>query len=270
MPGVKNAVAMLRKKLGGRRPTVAIVLGSSLGKVAEAARNPLIIHFAKIPGFPKPNVSGHAGTLIAGEIGANRVIVVSGRVHFYENGDPAAMRPVIETLALLGIRSIILLNAAGSLVTHTAPGQLMLITDHINFTGLNPLIGEKGDERFVSLTNAYDRSLADGLRRAAKAEALDLAEGTYIWFSGPSFETPAEIRAARTLGADAVGMSTVPEVILARRFKLRVAAVSVIANYAAGIRASSPSHAETKLWGARAATDLQRLIVSLLEERLDD
>jgi purine-nucleoside phosphorylase len=269
MSGVKRAVAVLKKKLGNRRPNVAVVLGSSLGEVATAAEQPLTISFATIPGFPKPTVSGHAGTLIAGRIGQNSVIIVNGRVHFYEKGDPAAMRPIIESLALLGVRTVILLNTAGSLLADAAPGRLMLITDHINFSGLNPLIGEKGDKRFVSMTGAYDHVLAHAIRRAAKAEAIELAEGTYIWFSGPSFETPAEIRAARILGAGAVGMSTVPEVILARRFNLKVAAISVITNYAAGIKSSSPSHAETKLRGARMASDLHRLLISLLEDRLD-
>jgi purine-nucleoside phosphorylase len=269
MTSVKQAAAMLKTKLGKRHPAVALVLGSSLGKLANAAENPLVIPFAKIPGFPRPNVSGHAGNLVVGKIGANSVVMVDGRVHYYETGDPAAMRPIIETLSLLGIRILILLNTAGSLMSDVGPGRLTLITDHINFSGANPLIGERGDERFVPMTDAYDRSLAEAIRRAARAEAIDLAEGTYVWFSGPSFETPAEIRAARALGADAVGMSTVPEVILARRFNLKVAAVSVITNYAAGIKASSPSHSETKLQGARAAGDLERLITSLLDEPLD-
>jgi purine-nucleoside phosphorylase len=269
MTAAKKTISALRKHLGSRRPAVAIVLGSSLGKLSTAVENPLTVPFAKIPGFPRPNVSGHAGTLISGTIGENPIVLVSGRVHAYEKGNAAAMRPIIESLALLGVHTLILLNAAGSLMANTPPGRLMLITDHINFSGMNPLIGEKGDERFVSLTNAYDRSLANAIRRAAKAEAIDLAEGTYVWFSGPSFETPAEIRAARTLGADAVGMSTVPEVIIARRFNLKVAAVSVITNYAAGIQASSPSHAQTKREGEAAADDVLRLIVSLLDERLD-
>lgn len=268
MTSARAAASALRKKLGRRRPTFAVVLGSSLGKVAEAVDAPLIIPFAKIPGFPRPAVSGHAGALIAGRIGETEVLLVSGRVHYYEHGRPDAMRPVIEALALLGIRTLLLLNAAGSLSSDAPPGSLMLITDHINFAGANPLIGEKGDERFVSLTDAYDRVLCDALRRAAKAEAIALSEGTYMWFSGPSFETPAEIRAARVLGANAVGMSTVPEVILARRFGLRVAAVSIITNFAAGIRSSAPSHADTLGWAARAAADVQRLIVSLLEKPL--
>ena len=269
MTSVKQAVAVLKAKLGSQHPTIALILGSSLGKLTTAAEHPLVIPFAKIPGFPRPNVSGHAGNLVVGGIGPNSVVMVDGRIHYYEKGDPAAMRPIIEALSLLGIRILILLNTAGSLMSDVGPGRLTLITDHINFSGANPLIGERGDDRFVPLTDAYDHSLAEAIRRAARAEAIDLAEGTYMWFSGPSFETPAEIRAARALGADVVGMSTVPEVILARRFNLKVAAVSVITNYAAGIKASSPSHTETKLQGARAAADLERLIMSLLDEPLD-
>jgi purine-nucleoside phosphorylase len=203
-------------------------------------------------------------------MGANRVIIVNGRVHPYETGDAAAMRPIIETLCGLGTQAIILLNAAGSLDPAVAPGRLMLITDHMNFSGLNPLFGETGDERFVPLTGAYDRGLAENIRRAARAEAIDLAEGTYAWFAGPSFETPAEIRAARMLGADAVGMSTVPEVILARRFGLRVAAISAITNFAAGLHGASPSHAETKREGAKAALEMTRLLLSLLDEPLHE
>jgi purine-nucleoside phosphorylase len=216
MMPAETAAAALGGKLGGRRPTVALVLGSSLGKIAEAAEQPLVIPFADVPGFPLPTVSGHAGTLIAGHIGANEVIIASGRIHYYEGGNQAAMRPIIKSLALLGVRILILLNTAGSVSADHPPGRLMLVTDHINLSGVNPLIGETGDERFVSMTNAYDGALADAIRRAARAEAIDLAEGVYMWFSGPSFETPAEIRAARILGADVVGMSTVPEVILAR------------------------------------------------------
>jgi purine-nucleoside phosphorylase len=268
MSSARTAVALLRKKLRHRRPTFAIVLGSSLGKVTEAVEAPLSLPFAKIPGFPRPTVSGHAGALIAGRIGAVEVFVISGRVHYYEQGRPDAMRPIIEALALLGVRTLLLLNAAGSLSSDAPPGSLMLITDHINFSGANPLIGEKGEERFISLTGAYDRLLSDAIRRAARAEAIALSEGTYMWFSGPSFETPAEIRAARILGADAVGMSTVPEVILARRFGLSVAAISVITNFAAGINNSVPSHAETLKRAARAAADVQRLVVSLLEKPL--
>lgn len=266
---MKEAVSFLTRKLGKTRPLIAIVLGSSLGSVADLLNDPLSIPYAKIPGFPKPAVSGHKGVLMAGMAGNNAVLFVGGRIHPYETGDPAAMRPIIATLASLGITTLILLNAAGSLLPGVRPGRLMLITDHINLAGLNPLVGEKGDERFISLTHAYDHSLNDAIRRAAKAEAIELAEGTYVWFLGPSFETPAEIRAARILGGDAVGMSTVPEVILARRFNLRVAAISAITNFAAGINGSSPSHSETQRQSNAIAGDLRRLLISLLEDRLD-
>jgi purine-nucleoside phosphorylase len=265
---VREAASFLKRKLGKSRPQIAIVLGSSLGAVADMLQNPLSIPFAKIPCFPKPSVSGHKGVLMSGRVGRNAVLIISGRIHSYETGDPAAMRPIIETLALLGVTTLILLNAAGSLLPDVGPGRLMLITDHINLAGLNPLVGEKGDERFISLTEAYDRFLNDAVRRAAKAEAIELAEGTYVWFLGPSFETPAEIRAVRTLGGDAVGMSTVPEVILARRFNLRVSAISVIVNFAAGMNGSSPSHSETVRRSKAVAGDLRRLLTSLLEDRL--
>lgn len=265
-----KAGAYLRRKLGKRKPSVAVVLGSSLGGLIDIVEDAVSIPYARIPGFPRPSVQGHAGTLVAGRIGGNDAAVLNGRAHGYEKGDPAAMRPVIETLAALDVGSIVLLNAAGSLAPGLDPGRLMLIVDHINFSGMNPLTGDKGNERFVSLTDAYDRSLADRLRAAAKAEAIDLAEGTYIWFRGPSFETPAEIRAARTLGADAAGMSTVPEVILARRFGLRVAAISVITNLAAGIAGASPSHEETLREGKKAVAQLSRLLSSALERPLDD
>jgi purine-nucleoside phosphorylase len=267
---VREAASFLKRQIGKNRPQIAIVLGSSLGPVAEILQDALSIPFAKIPGFPSPTVSGHEGVLMTGKVGRNAVFIVSGRIHSYERGDPAAMRPIIETLALLGVTTLILLNASGSLLPDVGPGRLMLITDHINFAGLNPLVGETGDERFISLTQAYDRSLNESVRRAAKAEAIELAEGTYVWFLGPSFETPAEIRAVRILGGDAVGMSTVPEVILARRFNLRVAALSVIVNFAAGMKGSSPSHSETIRQSKAVAGDLRRLLTSLLEDRLND
>ena len=264
-----KSVQYLRRRLKKLAPSVAIVLGSSLGRIADLVAHPMTTPYASIPGFPRPGVSGHAGVLVAGRVGANDVVILNGRVHPYEKGNPAAMRPILETLAALRIRVVILLNAAGSLMPGVGAGRLMMITDHINFTGLNPLTGDKGNARFVSMTDAYDRGLADRLRAAARAEAIDLAEGTYAWFSGPSFETPAEIRAVRTLGADAVGMSTVPEVILARRFGLRVAALSAITNLAAGISGASPSHEETLREGGRCAADLSRLLSSVLEQPID-
>jgi purine-nucleoside phosphorylase len=170
------------------------------------------------------------------------------------------MRPVIEALEVFGIEKLIITNAAGSLKVDMRPGSIMLITDHINFSGMNPLIGEAGDKGFVPMTAAYDADMAQALRAAAKAEKVRLHEGVYVWFAGPSFETPAEIRMVQSWRADAVGMSTVPEVILARRFGLRVAGLSVITNLGAGIEGASPSHDETKSEGRKAVGDMVKLL----------
>ncbi|MGE0007177.1 MAG: purine-nucleoside phosphorylase [Parvibaculaceae bacterium] len=255
-----RAADILRERLGALRPQTAIVLGSSLGAVADAVAGPLRIAYRDLPGFPVPGISGHSGEVVAGRLGGKPVLVLRGRGHPYEKGDAAVMRPVIEALHLLGIAKLVVTNAAGSLNAAMRPGSIMLITDHINFSGMNPLIGEDGDKGFVPMTGAYDPSLAEAFRRAARAEKVALHEGVYVWFSGPSFETPAEIRMVRSWGADAVGMSTVPEVILARRFGLAVAGLSVITNLGAGIEGASPSHEETKSEGVKAVGDMTKLL----------
>jgi purine-nucleoside phosphorylase len=255
-----EAARIIRERLIGDPIDAAIILGSSLDGVSAAVDRPRSLSYAELPGFPLPKVSGHAGKLVAGEIGGAKVLVLRGRAHPYEAGNAAVMRPVIETLSALDATMLIITNAAGSLDPAVRPGSIMLITDHINFSGMNPLIGETGDQGFIPMTGAYDPGMADGFRRAAAAAGIALAEGTYIWFSGPSFETPAEIRLAKHLGADAVGMSTVPEVILARRFGLKVAALSVITNLGAGMEGSSPSHDETKREGGRATGNMIRLL----------
>ena len=256
----------LSERLRLRAPKTAIVLGSSLGVLAEAVADPLVIPYAELPGFPAPRISGHAGKLVAGRLVGQEVVVLAGRAHPYESGNAAVMRPVIEMLHGAGIETLILTNAAGSLKPEMRPGSLMLISDHINFSGMNPLIGQHGDENFVPMTDAYDPELRRRLRAAAAANGLALHEGVYCWYSGPSFETPAEIRMFQIIGGSAVGMSTAPETILARRFGLKVAAISVITNLAAGIEGASPSHEETKREGARAAADLKGLIIRFLEQ----
>ena len=263
------AADRLKRHLGDERPAFAIVLGSSLGGLADGLQAPRSLSYAELPGFPVPSVSGHAGELAVGRIGGKPILMLKGRAHAYEHGNGAAMRPVIETLAACGISRIVLTNAAGSLRPEVGPGRIMLITDHINLSGLSPLFGETGDERFVSLTNAYDTGLAAQLRAAARAESVPLAEGVYAWFAGPSFESPAEIRMASILGAHAVGMSTAPETILARRFGLTVAALSVITNLGAGIGGASPSHEETKREGAKATADMARLIARFAKDLPD-
>ena len=243
-----------------------IVLGSGLGGLAEAVEEGIGIPYADLPGFPISTVSAHAGRLYAGKLEGVSVVVLSGRSHYYETGDAAAMRPVIGMLKHLGCHSVLLTNAAGSLREETPPGSLMLIADHINLSGANPLIGEPTDARFVGLTLAYDSEYRSSLLVAALAEKVALGEGVYAWFSGPSFETPAEIRAARTLGADAVGMSTVPEVILARFFGLRVAALSIVTNYAAGMTGAELSHQETKDVAPQGAVRLERVLRRFLRD----
>jgi purine-nucleoside phosphorylase len=252
---------VLANRLGTRRPRTAIILGSSLGVIADAVEEPLPITYAELPGFPVPRISGHAGQLVAGRLGGKEVAVLAGRAHPYESGNAAVMRPVIETLANTGIETVILTNAAGSLNPEMRPGALMMITDHINYSGMNPLIGQHGDDNFVPMTDAYDPALRARLLAAAAKERINLHQGVYCWYSGPSFETPAEIRMFQIIGGNAVGMSTVPETILARRFGLKVAALSVITNLAAGIEGASPSHEETKREGARAADAMRRLLI---------
>lgn len=261
-----GAADFLKGRLGALAPRYGIVLGSGLGSLVDAVAEPLRIPYADIPGFPVSSVSGHAGEFVAGRIGDTPVAVLSGRAHYYERGDANAMRVPIETLKRIGVENLILTNSAGSLREDMPPGSVMRIADHIAFAGANPLIGLESDERFVGMTNAYDAALAIGMEEAAERLGIPLARGVYMWFSGPSFETPAEIRMARILGADAVGMSTVPEVILARFFGLKVAAASVVTNFAAGMTGSELSHEETKqmapLGGTRLAAILKEMISS--------
>lgn len=263
-----DAAARLAERLGGLAPEVAIVLGSGLGDLADEVRDAVRIPYAELAGFPAGGVSGHAGTLVAGRLEGAPVVMLAGRVHYYEHGDPAAMRPALEALKEAGVTSLVLTNAAGSLHASMPPGSVMLIEDHINLSGINPLLGEADERRFVGMTQAYDAGLRASLRKAAEAEGVELHGGVYMWLSGPTFETPAEIRMARTLGADAVGMSTVPEVILARFLGLRVAACSVITNLAAGMTGGELSHNETKEMAPAGGARLARLVRALLRDGL--
>jgi purine-nucleoside phosphorylase len=255
-----SAIAALKARGLAALPPLAIVLGSGLGAFADEARDAIAVPYIDIPGFPIPSVEGHAGRLVVGEIEGQRVALFQGRGHYYERGDPRAMRVAIDAFRMLGGETLLLTNAAGGLNKEWLPPSLVAITDHINFSGTNPLIGHAGPDRFVPLTKAYDEALRADLQAAARAADVELNEGVYMWFSGPSFETPAEIRAARILGADLVGMSTVPEVILARRAGLRCAAVSVVTNFAAGLAGGDPSHEETQEYAARAAYRFKRLL----------
>jgi purine-nucleoside phosphorylase len=262
---MSKSVDLIRERAGAAPVTLGLILGSGLGHVAEAVDG-VSIPYADLPGFPQAGVSGHNPNLVIGDLEGVRVAVFGAREHYYENGNPAAMRPALETLRDLGAGMLIATNAAGSMRSDIQPGDLMLLSDHINFSGLNPLIGERTDARFVPMTAAHDPQMRAGLRAAAQAEGIALPEGVYAWYSGPSFETPAEIRAITTLGADAVGMSTVPEVILARFLGLRVAAISTITNMAAGLSDEQISHDHTKAMAPLGAAKLERILRQFLRQ----
>ncbi len=256
----------LKSAFQDRTPKAAIILGSALGSVVDAVIDPHIIPYTELPGFPVPKISGHAGKLYVGTIGGKEVAVLAGRAHPYESGNAGVMWPVLEQLKNAGVETLIPTNAAGSLKTTMGPGSIMLITDHINYSGMNPLIGQHGDENFVPMTDAYDPALRKQFLAAAKKEKLILKQGVYVWFSGPSFETPAEIKMAQIIGGSAVGMSTAPETIMARRLGMKVAGLSVITNLGAGIKGANPSHEETKREGVKVAASMQRLLTRFFKD----
>ena len=258
---VSAAADLVTTRLCGRRPRVAIVLGSGLGFLADEVDDAVRIAYRDIPGFPEPGVAGHKGELVAGTLEDVPVIVQSGRFHLYE-GHPAAVAALpIRVFAALGIGTLVLTNAAGGLRPSFTPGTLMLIADHINLMCRNPLVGPvvAGEERFPDMSEPYDRELRALARDAARSARVRLEEGVYCALLGPSYETPAEIRAYRRLGADAVGMSTVPEVIAARARGMRCLAFSTITNAAAGM-GPPLAHAEVLEVGKQVGGDLARLI----------
>lgn len=255
--------ALIRARAGAAPVRLGLILGSGLGHLAAAVQG-VAIDYADLPGFPHAAVSGHDPKLVVGDLEGVRVAVFGGRAHYYETGNPAAMRLPLEVLKALGAEAVIATNAAGSMRADIRPGDLMLLSDHINFSGLNPLIGEPTEARFVPMTDAHDPALRARLRAAADAEGVALPEGVYAWYSGPSFETPAEIRAIRLLGGDAVGMSTVPEVILARFLGLRVAAISSVTNMAAGLGTERISHEHTKAMAPLGAVKLEKVLRRML------
>jgi purine-nucleoside phosphorylase len=260
-----DLAALIRDRAGRAPVRLGLILGSGLGHLTTAVEG-VSIGYAELPGFPHAGVSGHDPRLVIGDLEGVRVAVFGGRAHYYETGNPGVMRLPLEVLKALGAGALIATNAAGSLRPDIAPGDLMLLSDHINFSGLNPLIGEPTDARFVPMGDAHDPGLRARLRAAAEAEGIALPEGVYAWYSGPSFETPAEIRAIRILGADAVGMSTVPEVILARFLGLKFAAISTITNMAAGLSDEAISHEHTKAMAPRGAAKLERVLRRMLRD----
>lgn len=261
---VTQSVGYLRKRIT-RAPSVALVLGSGLGRVSESITDPLRIPYEEIPGFPRATVAGHSGALVAGIWEGVEVVAMQGRFHLYEGWTPAEVAFPLRVLAALGASSVVLTNAAGALSHALRPGQLMLITDHLNFMFRNPLVGRAhpGEFRFPDLSAAYDPEYRGWTLEAAAELGITLAEGVYAGVLGPSYETPAEIRMLAQLGADAVGMSTVPEAIVAAAIGLRVLAISTITNYGAGL-GGALSHEEVLQVGQESSGDLQRLLASVL------
>ncbi|MES2435026.1 MAG: purine-nucleoside phosphorylase [Pseudomonadota bacterium] len=260
-------VAQIQARAGSAPVKLGLILGSGLGHLAQAVQG-VAIPYGDLPGFPNVGVSGHNPNLVIGDLEGARVAVFGAREHYYENGNSAAMRLPLSVLKALGAEALIATNAAGSLRPDIRPGDLMLLNDHINFSGLNPLIGEKTDARFVPMTTAHDAGLRAALKASAQAVNVALPEGVYAWYSGPSFETPAEIRAIKILGGDAVGMSTVPEVILARFLGLKVAAISTITNMAAGMSDEQISHEHTKAMAPLGAAKLEQVLRHFLRTQL--
>jgi purine-nucleoside phosphorylase len=266
---VATSAAAVRARLGARTPRIAVLLGSGWGGVADAVQGAVDFAYEALPAFPVLGVGGHAGTLRCGTLGTSDVLVLSGRKHAYETGEVDAMKGAIRTLAALGCHTLLQTNAAGSLREDMRPGALMLLIDHLNIPQHSPLFGERGDERFVGMSDAYDPALREKAQAAAKSLGMPLLEGVYAWVMGPQFETPAEIRMLQSLGAHAVGMSTVPETILARHAGLRVLALSMITNMAAGLSSEALSHAHTLHAAGSAGAGPARLveaIVSMLED----
>ncbi len=271
-----EAAEFLREKLGGLTPHIGIVLGSGLGAVADAVTSPVFVPYGTIPHFPQSTVEGHSGRIVAGMLGGVPVIVMQGRVHYYEGYTPQQVTFPMRVLGRLGIESVILTNAAGGINSNYQIGQLVLLADHINMLGFNPLVGPNEPRfgsppvsglRFFDMTEAYSVQLR-GLAQEAARDLFEsggeaLHEGVYLATSGPSFETPAEIRAFRALGADLVGMSTVPETIVARHMGLRVLGISCVTNLAAGISATQLSHEEVFEAGSRVQHQLARLFERL-------
>jgi purine-nucleoside phosphorylase len=263
---VERAAAAIRPRLGPRRPEIAIVLGSGLGGLADAIADPVRIGYRDIPGFPEPTVAGHGGYLVAGSLGGRQVIAQSGRFHMYEGHAADTCALPLRVFGALGAGTVILTNAAGGIRRTFAGGALMLIADHLNLSFRNPLIGVvlPGDERFPDMSDPYDAGLRTLAREVARERKVALDEGVYAALLGPSYETPAEIRMLERLGADAVGMSTVVEVIAARARGLRCVGISTITNLAAGISPTKLSHAEVMDAAERVRGSLTAVVEGLV------
>jgi purine-nucleoside phosphorylase len=262
---IETTVDVLRQRLGAQAPTFAVLLGSGWHPFADQVQDAVDVPYADLPAFPALAVSGHSGVLRVGTAGGVKVAVLGGRKHAYETGEADGMKGAIRALAAWGVTVLIQTNAAGSLDSAMPPGSLMLISDHLNFSQRSPLFGEPGNERFVDMQNAYDAALRGQAKAAAMALDTPVFEGVYAWFMGPQFETPAEIRMFRLLGGSAVGMSTVPETILARHAGMQVLALSLMTNMAAGMADEALSHAHTMATAAAASERAVALLTAVVQ-----
>jgi purine-nucleoside phosphorylase len=279
---VAEAAAFVKARLGALEPRVGIVLGSGLGAAAEAVESSTIVPYSEIPHFPESTVEGHSGRLVAGQLGGAAVIVMQGRVHFYEGYSPLEVTFPMRVLGLLGVRAVVLTNAAGAIQPTLHAGELVLLSDHINLMGWNPLNGPNelrfavhagAGQRFFDMTEAYSWELRALAKAEAHEEGFALPEGIYLATPGPSFETPAEIRAFHALGATLVGMSTVPETIVARHMGIEVLGISCVTNLAAGLGTKPLSHEEvneTGRWVESRLASLLKRLAPRIAERVED
>ncbi len=268
MTRVREAASCVEENIDVK-PRLALILGSGLGVLAEEIENADVIPYEEIPNFPVSTVEGHAGQLVCGELEGRKVIAMQGRFHYYEGYEMQEIALPVRVMAELGCKGLFVTNAAGGVNRNYEPGNFMLISDHINLMGDNPLQGENLEElgpRFPDMTTAYDPTWQDQAEEIAREQSIKMRRGVYAGMGGPSYETPAEIRMLENLGADAVGMSTVPEVITARHMKMRVLGISCITNMAAGILPQPLSHEEVVKIAEKVKPDFIRLIRSLLRE----
>lgn len=267
MNQIEKTRAFIEEKIA-KKPSVGLILGSGLGVLADEIENPVKLKYETIPGFPVSTVEGHAGQLVIGELKGVTVLAMQGRFHYYEGYPLDQVTFPVRVMKALGIETVIVTNAAGGVNRDFTPGDLMLITDHINNAGANPLIGPNDNSfgvRFPDMSTAYTPSLQQHARDVANELNIPLKEGVYVWNSGPSYETPAEIRILDKLGGDAVGMSTVPEVIVARHADMKVIGISCITNMAAGILDQPLSHEEVMETSEKAREDFLSLIKGIVE-----
>jgi purine-nucleoside phosphorylase len=261
-----KAAKAIRKRAPAQQPGVGIILGSGLGGLSKSIVDAVRIPFGEIPAFPEVTVAGHEGAVIVGSVGGREIVALSGRFHLYE-GHPAALAAFpVRVFHALGARDLFVSNAAGGISARLAVGDLMMISDHLNLMGTNPLVGEaqEGEIRFPDMTDAYNPGLRWLLRTTAETLGITLREGVYAGLLGPSYETPSEVKMLRLLGADAVGMSTVPEVIVARALGMRVAGISCITNAAAGVTGSALSHAEVLDTTNKVSASFEALVTEFL------